>query len=346
MKKIYLLVTLLLFMFLIGCSKDKENPGQDAEGNKVVEKEKGSKEDVYPLTGVHTNESVDQRAVGVMVNNHPAARPQSGLSQADIVFEMLAEGGITRFLALFQSEQPEIVGPVRSAREYYFELAKGYEALYVYHGAANFVNDMINERGIEHLNGSIYDNDGHLFKRESFRKAPHNSYVLFDAVHDVAETKEYEMTSSVERLKFLDEDETIHGDPASQITVKYPVRNESDVVEFIYDQQTERYTRYESQEQTVELNSEEPIEVDNVFIVEASHEVFDNEGRRKINLEDGGKAYLFQKGKVEQLEWENADGKIIPVKDGKPVGFVVGQTWVNVVPSDPGIEQSVNISTE
>lgn len=348
MKKIYVLVTLLLFILLIGCSKDKENPGQDpeAEGNKVVEREKESKGAIYPLTGVHTNEVVDQRTVGVMVNNHPAARPQSGLSQADIVFEILAEGGITRFLALFQSEQPEVVGPVRSAREYYFELANGYEALYVYHGAANFVNDMINERGIEHLNGSTYDNDGHLFKRESFRKAPHNSYVLFDAIHDVAEAKEYEMTSAVEPLNFLEEDETVAGDPATQITVRYPGRNESDVVEFIYDQQTEKYTRYENQEQTVELNSDVPIEVDNVFIIEAHHEVFDNEGRRKIDLQDGGNAYLIQKGKVEQLDWENEDGRIIPVKDGQHVGFVVGQTWINVVPSDPGMEQSVKISTE
>ena len=62
-------------------------------------------------------QEVEGRAVAVMINNHPAARPQSGLNKADIVYEVLAEGDVTRFLAIFQSEQPDNVGPVRSARE-------------------------------------------------------------------------------------------------------------------------------------------------------------------------------------------------------------------------------------
>ena len=77
---------------------------------------------------------VEGRAVAVMVNNHPAARPQSGLNKADIVYELLAEGDVTRFLAIFQSEQPDNMGPVRSARDYYIELAKGFDSLYIAHG--------------------------------------------------------------------------------------------------------------------------------------------------------------------------------------------------------------------
>src|SRR5690625_550991 len=157
-------------------------------GNDGKDSDQTSK-NTFPLTGINTDEGANRRAVGVMINNHPSARPQSGLSQADIVFEMLAEASITRFLALFQSEQPNMVGPVRSAREYYFELANDYDALYVYHGAAEFVNDMIVNRNIDHLNGSIYDNDGYLFKRESFRQAPHNSYLLFNTVYDESESK-------------------------------------------------------------------------------------------------------------------------------------------------------------
>src|SRR5699024_4457269 len=106
-------------------------------------------EHIYPFTGEETDGDVEQRMIGVMVNNHPEARPQTGLSSVDIVFEILAEGRITRFLALFQSDLPEVVGPVRSAREYYFNLADGYGALYVYHGAADFVNDMIANQGID-----------------------------------------------------------------------------------------------------------------------------------------------------------------------------------------------------
>ena len=120
-----------------------------------------------------------------MVNNHPQARPQSGLSKADIVFEMLTEGDITRFLAIYQSTAPEVVRPSRSIRIFFTLADEGYDAIYVYHGAANFVNDMIKTRGIENLPGAVYDNDGHLFVRESFRKAPHNSYFQFGAAYDV-----------------------------------------------------------------------------------------------------------------------------------------------------------------
>src|SRR5690625_4983119 len=167
-KKVYILTALLLFVFLIGCSKDKADESEQKESHpeeKEFEQQEPTFSDVFPFTGIATNEGADRRPVSVMVNNHPAARPQSGLSQADIVFEILAEGGITRFLALFQSEQPEVVGPVRSAREYYFELATGYDALYVFHGSTNFVYDMIRDRGFEKLNRVILDNDVHLCKR-------------------------------------------------------------------------------------------------------------------------------------------------------------------------------------
>ena len=88
------------------------------------------------------------RAVAVMVNNHPKARPQSGLNKADIVYEILAEGDITRFLAVFQSEKPENIGPVRSARAYYIELAKGLNALYIAHGYSAEAKEMLRTMAI------------------------------------------------------------------------------------------------------------------------------------------------------------------------------------------------------
>src|SRR5690625_3851322 len=224
MKKFSIAIILLL-IFIIGCSKnedvveDNESNDNNHEENEV-EQQEPTFSGTFPLTGIATNEDTDQRIVSVMINNHPVARPQSGLSQADIVFEILAEGGITRFLALFQSEQPEIVGPVRSAREYYFELATGYDALYVFHGAANFVYDMIRDRGVENLNGAVHDNDGHLFKRESFRKAPHNSYLLYDAVYDVAESKGYDIISTIEPLH-LDQKSTRLN--SSHVAISYAV---------------------------------------------------------------------------------------------------------------------------
>ncbi len=94
-----------------------------------------SKEAEAPLTGLKTEQKLaKRRPIAVAVNNHPKARPQSGLSKADVVIEALAEGRITRFLAIFQSEMPETVGPVRSAREYFVTLSGGFNSIFVHHG--------------------------------------------------------------------------------------------------------------------------------------------------------------------------------------------------------------------
>ncbi|GGH73668.1 putative lipoprotein YerB [Compostibacillus humi] len=347
MKKLTVLIV-FLFMFLAACSNNETNK---AEENKERESEIEEKpkveekyENVYPLTGIKTNDPVDQRIIGVMVNNHAKARPQTGLSQADIVFEILAEGPITRFLALFQSELPEEIGPVRSAREYYFELAEDYGALYIYHGAAQMINDMIYSRGIEHLDGYYHDNDGKLFRRDLSRKAPHNSYLLVSGVNDEATEKGYEMKTDYEPLPFLKEEEVeqLSGEMTDRVEIVY-ANNPKVTVEYEYNEDTEKYSRWNDGEQTVELNTEAPIQLDNIFIVEAEHQIIDDAGRRAVDLESGGAALLLQKGKVKQIEWKNENGRILPVENGEIIGFVPGKTWVNVVPTDPGLEQSVTL---
>ncbi|WP_182201001.1 DUF3048 domain-containing protein [Paraliobacillus salinarum] len=325
---------ILLLFLTVGCSKD-EKAGEDLEPKKEPEvSDKQELSNTYPLTGVKTNQTVDNRAVAVMVNNHPKARPQTGLSKADIVFEILAEGNITRFMAIYQSEQPEEVGPVRSARPYYFNTADDYGALYVYHGAAGFIEDMLAGGAADYLNGAYYDNDGHLFKRSSSRVAPHNSYLQFQSVYDVAEQKGYDITANHKVLEFLDEEATIDGGAATEVSFNY----NSTPVRYVYDTETEKYQRFNGQSQTKELKSEAPIQLDNVFILETYHKVVDSAGRREIDLTSGGNAYLLQKGKVQKIQWENRDGKIIPVRQGEPVGLVPGKTWINVIPSSPGLE--------
>lgn len=335
MKKLYIFLTVILSIFLFtACSK--------ATNDDVAKSPEEETSDpilyTYPLTGVETDEEPTNRAVAVMVNNHPKARPQSGLHEADIVFEILAEGDITRFLAIYQSSLPERVGPVRSAREYYFRLAESYGAIYVYHGAATFVDQMILNEGIDFLNGAQYDNDRELFIRESFRVAPHNSYMLFNETYNRAESKGYEVTTTHNPLPFLDEDETVSGENAERVKVTYFTNT---TVQYEYDESTKTYKRFSDGEQSIDLETEKPIELNNIFIIETSHEVIDGEGRRAVDLESGGYGYLLQQGKMQYVEWENRNGQIIPVKDGEIIPFVKGKTWVNVIQSEPpaNIEQ-------
>ncbi|WP_318036041.1 DUF3048 domain-containing protein [Halobacillus shinanisalinarum] len=339
---VWLIVAVVFMLALAACANQAEDDSkQEHQDNKETKVEKGDKgettetdnETIYPLTGEPANGPVDHRILSVMVNNHSDARPQTGLSKADIVYEVLAEGPITRFLALFHSEIPEVIGPVRSARPYYVKLASAYDALYVYHGAANFINEMVHESGIDFADGALYDNDGELFKRATDRKAPHNSYLLTSGVDSLLGKKGYDSSKKIEPLSFADEP-AFDGQSAQQVKVVY---GERETVSYTYDPETGQYKRTSDGEPTIEKETNERIAVDNVFIVKTEHQVVDDAGRREIDLTSGGDGFLVQKGQMIEVEWKNKNGRILPFKDGEVVSFVPGKTWVNIVPERPDI---------
>ncbi|TLN16169.1 DUF3048 domain-containing protein, partial [bacterium] len=99
---------------------------------------------VSPLTGeLVPKEALARRPLAVMIENSPAARPQSGLDKADLVYEMLAEGAITRFMAVFLQGDAAILGPVRSARPYFITRALDYDAIYAYVGGSEAAKQMV-----------------------------------------------------------------------------------------------------------------------------------------------------------------------------------------------------------
>ncbi|MBY6052949.1 DUF3048 domain-containing protein [Cytobacillus firmus] len=350
MLKRWIAVSAAAMLLVSGCSKEKAEEPAKQETEKAEEATKGvsSEKELpfqYPLTGSGSETEVNGRAVAVMINNHPKARPQSGLNQADVVYEMLAEGDVTRFLAIFQSERPEMIGPVRSSRDYYIELAKGYDSLYIAHGYSPEAKELLDQGYVDNLNGMQYD--GTLFKRESFRQAPHNSYISFDNVLKGAKEKNYAMEDEPKSLEFLSKEEVkaIQGEKADSAMISY-LDNELFNVIYEYDAELEKYKRYSNGELTADYKSGEPVLLDNIFIAEADHQVVDSAGRRDINLTTGGKGYLLQKGKVTELQWENIDGRILPVLNGQQAGLVPGKTWINIVPSNPGLEQTVSFEAK
>ena len=321
-------------LLLSGCSNN-EKVNDPAKKDKQVTKVKEKAEDknplpyTFPLTGKASATKTDGRAVAVMVNNHPKARPQSGLNKADIVYELLAEGDITRFLAVFQSERPENIGPVRSARAYYIELAKGLNAFYIAHGYSPEAKEMLENGSIDNINGMVYD--GTLFQRASFRVAPHNSYITYENVLKGAKQNNYSMDKNPPAFKFMTEkaSEKLTGNEAKSVMISYSSSHISDST-FEYDASAHKYKRFSGGEQTVDLETKEPILVDNIFIIETVHQVVDSAGHNEIDLKSGGKAYLLQLGKVNEVDWKNEDGKIIPVKNGEVVPLVHGNYLVIV----------------
>ncbi|MDZ5474614.1 DUF3048 domain-containing protein [Bacillus sp. 31A1R] len=349
MFKKWITISFAATLLLSGCSKEKVEVGEHKE--KKVEEETVKEEVIeiaedpfhYPLTGIGSEKEIEGRAFAVMINNFPQARPQSGIQKADVVYELLAEGNVTRFLAIFQSETGENIGPVRSARDYFIDLAKGYDALYIAHGYSPEAKKMLQNGTIDNLNGMQYD--GSLFKRASFRKAPHNSYITFDNVQKGAKQVGYNMDEEPKTLTFLTDEEVeqLTGSEAKKAFVTYSSDQQFNV-QYEYDETLKKYKRYSNGDLTADYDTKDPVLLDNVFVVETSHKIIDDKGRRNIDLTSGGKGYLLQRGKWNEVEWKSVDGRILPFKNNEEVGLVPGKTWINVIPTNPGLEKIVTFN--
>ncbi|MDQ0272930.1 DUF3048 domain-containing protein [Cytobacillus purgationiresistens] len=345
MLKKWMAVSAITMLLVSGCSKSETDEDLKDEKSGAPEQAVDANEEGMPspLTGLQDNREEPRRSFAVMINNHPNARPQSGLDKADIVYEMLAEGEVTRFLAIYESEQPQIVGPVRSARDYYIELAKAYDSIFIAHGNSPEAKKLLDQGYVDSLNGLYYD--GTLFERVSFRKAPHNSYITFDHIKEGALEKGYDMEIAPSPHLFLTKEEAgqIDGQQATAVSIEYSTKNPFFNVTYQYDESLEKYKRASNDELTVDNDSGDPVLLSNVFIIETPHQVVDGDGRRDIDLSSGGRGYLLQRGRMSEVNWINKEGRILPVIDGKEQGLVQGKTWINVVPADPGLESSIVI---
>lgn len=296
---------------------------------------------ITPYTGEKATLPTNRRTVMAVINNHPDARPQTGLGEADMVFEMIAEYDITRFLALYQSDFPETIGPIRSAREYFVELAAASDAFFVAHGYSPEAQVMLESGVVDHVNG--IQHDGTLFQRSSDRVAPHNSYITAEnietAMNNVQASTEYRWKSpyyfydSAENAKLKEQ--------ALSVSVRYGT-NELFFNEYTYDSKSHLYSRSSGGRPTTDKETLEPVKVSNVLVFEAPHETVDSEGRQSIDLANGGKALLFQSGGVREIEWSSIGGMPVPTENGETVKLVPGKTWVHIVPTAPGMEQSVS----
>jgi hypothetical protein len=338
-----LLIYILLAILLVSaCSKEKvEVPNAAPEDSK--EEDSADETVLYeaPFTGVMSEEESLNRPVAVMINNHPLARPQSGLSDADIVYELITEGNVTRLLALFQSELPEQVGPVRSARDYFIHMAKGLDAFYVAHGYSPDALALLNSGYVDHVNGIRYD--GTLFKRSADRKAPHNSYISSDSIKTAEETTNSSM--EINKMPSLSFHESIEsakiGDSTSSIVVQNGTHPDYTST-YTYHEDNGTYDRTVNGMLTIDHINDEPIALSNILVFEAEHQTIDKDGRQAIDIEAGGKALLFQAGVVKEIEWVNLDGILTPFENGDPAKLVPGKTWIHVIKTNPGIGTNVS----
>lgn len=327
MKKLTLFVILLLF--LSGCvgkgveTKDIEDDTVEIKPITIED------EELTEETPVGDREEIQgpYKPVAVMIENSPAARPQSGLIDADVVYEIYVEGGITRFLALFLSRYPEIAGPVRSVRHYYLDIAQEWDTYLVHFGGSPLAREQFDKVSIRRLDG-ITGNK--LFWRDNSRKAPHNAYI------DTAKCRELiDFEQKRREIKFTKEPPTV-GEPYSSITIPY--NSTFSKVEYTYDESLGKNMRGTSGTPSTNKEDGEQLFADNIVVQYVGHEKMDSGvGYKKVDLIGSGKAQYFIGGKYLEGSWDRSSGES-PTQfldgNGEEIEFMEGNIWIQIVPNN------------
>jgi hypothetical protein len=291
-----------------------------------------------PLTGLPVEQVVTQRPFAVMINNLAPARPQSGLTKADTVWELLAEGGITRLVAIFQSQDfADPIGPIRSIRPYFIEVGELYGGVLVHAGASNDAFAIL--RGQHKQDLDEITNAGAYFWRDKSRKAPHNLYSNLEKLRAGAAHLKYPDHADTPTLSFDSSPDMTGAAEAMRVEIKFQLSSYK--VSYTYDAAKGVYARFINDKPHVDKNNDEQLTAANLVVLSTKHVAYDKEGRLEVDLHSGGKAVLFQRGKAIEADWTNKDGMIRIVKDGKELPFVPGVTYYHVVPNSSALPNHV-----
>lgn len=288
-----------------------------------------------PLSGVKVaDESATKRAVtAVMIENSPDARPQSGLAEADVVFEAVAEGGITRFIALYQPSRPNLVGPVRSLRPYYAEWAAAFEPGVAHVGGSPEALTMIRSGNYgvdldQFFNGASY-------WRATDRAAPHNVYTNFDKLDALSASKNH-TKSTFSFLPRMNEKAVAKPD-ATHVDISVS----TGIFSVSYDYNAAKNSYDRKQGGVAHTDREKGQISPKVVIALKTNVVVSGDGlHMTIATSGSGEAFVFQNGTVIKGTWSKASAKErLVVKDdkGQEIKMIRGQTWVTTVGNDKNV---------
>jgi hypothetical protein len=286
------------------------------------------------LSGLQVDPAVNQRPVtGVMIENSMDARPQSGLSEASVVFEAIAEGGITRFLALFQDTAPADIGPIRSARPYYVQWALGFDAGYAHVGGSPEALSDIKAWGVRDLDQFA---NGGSYHRISTRAAPHNVYTGISNLNQLEAAKGYNTSTFNGFARKKASPAKVPTAKTIDLSLSGPLYN----VHYDYVAASNSYNRSEGGAAHTDANGSKQISPTVVVAMVVQYAIAADGHHSEYQTIGSGQVYIFQDGNVSAGTWTKTSEKSqITFADaaGKPILLNPGQTWLTAVNSAPKV---------
>lgn len=354
-----------LLVFLVACENTTQQPGPTPQPPEQIVIEGGSVQEpeqeydpfvgmvINPLTGMWIDEEYsNRRPMAYVINNLPMALPQSGISQADIIYEVIAEGGITRLVAIFTNSTADKIGPIRSTREYFSPLAINHGAVLVHHGGSPSGYDAIRNMGIQNLDGMSLE--GTIFWRDPVRwnaggMREHSSYTNQENVLSGMQTRGFSTESSgVYVFNFFEEHTVPTGFNVGLVDELVLPFSTSHIARFDFDHESGLFYRYQRGQAHWDEYTDSQVTVSNIIIQQAPMSLVpgDTEGRMNVSLIGNGSGYLVTAGTYAPITWQRSSANTPTIfldSQNNPINLNPGQTWIGILGTTSQTQPSFNV---
>lgn len=328
MKKKFLIIMMLLIL-LCGCGKEEDKKLDNPNNNNVQEKEKVQIVDLES----------DKRPIAVMINTHKDARPQAGLSDAYMVYEIMVEGGITRMMALYtQDFTEEKIGAIRSSRHNYLDYVLENDAIYIHWGGSPQAYSDLKTLKITHIDGITYGDKYFVTDKTLKRAIEHTRFTSSEKIMQGIEKLKLKTTTDKGYLLNYTTDEVKLSEKegskeANKITLKY---SKYQTVSYEYNSDEQVYYRFMSGDAHTDLVTGEQYHFKNIIAYSVKYNTIDDYGRQDLENVGSGEGVYITNGYSIPIKWTKKDRSsktIYTYLDGTEIDVSDGNTFIQIYPT-------------
>ena len=282
------------------------------------------------------DEDSKTRPVAVSINNNHAAYPHAGLQDAYLAYELIAEGGITRIIALFKDQTTDKIGSVRSARHYFLDYVMENDAIFVHYGHSPQALSDIKSLKINNING-MYAAKGFYRDTSLNRAYEHTAFTSMDRINKLIKSKGYRNTTDTQLLKYSPikmEYKDLTKKTADTVEIVY---SDYQTTKYVYDKENMNYKMFMGGKEHTDLITKKQYTVKNIitYQVENSSIQSDKKGRQDLYNIGSGEGDYISNGEAIKIKWSKKDRSsktVYTLEDGSELKVNDGNTWIHIQP--------------
>lgn len=300
--------------------------------------ENTEKEPSQPLDPNFVLPDFSSRPICVMIDNEGIKPlPQGGLNKAQLIYEMVAEGGTTRLMPVFWNTDPSMIGPVRSARDYFIDYSLEHDAIYVHFGGSPEAYKDIKRLNLNDIDGTK-GRDGGIFWdiTDEGSRNWQDSYTNMEKVRNHITKLKFRTSTDKEPVFSYNTQDTdlVDSKNATKIKIKYTTDY---WCSFTYDAESKNYLRFRKDNLHMERTTDQQLTAKNIIIqrVQNSSIAGDDKGRQALNNLGKGSGWYISNGKAIKIKWSKTsmkEGTKYTDEKGQPISLNQGSTWIQIVP--------------